>query len=116
MQACCDIFSVVAGNKIIQGICTRWPLLGKLVLSQLHDKRTVLLASQRFSTMLRADRVIVLDEGKVVDVGSPAILRAPTTHFHVLFAEQFLTEKVFAITVNVPGVKPIILMVYQDSY
>ena len=44
-------------------------------VERFHGKRTILLVSHRLSTVLRADRIIVLDEGRIVETGSPAVLQ-----------------------------------------
>jgi len=41
------------------------------VIEDLHGKRTIVLISHRLSTTMRADRVVVLGNGKVVEEGSP---------------------------------------------
>jgi len=41
------------------------------VIEGLHGQRTIVLISHRLSTTMRADRVIVLGDGKVVEEGSP---------------------------------------------
>lgn len=50
--------------------------------------RTVLIASQRLSTILAADRAVVLSEGRVVEDGPPAELLADGGVFATLFAEE----------------------------
>ena len=42
----------------------------------LARERCVLLAAHRLSTVLRADHVVVLDAGRVVEQGAPAALLA----------------------------------------
>ena len=63
-------------------------------VERFHGKRTILLVSHRLSTVLRADRIVVLDEGRIVESGSPVDLQKSGSRFRMLFAEQFLTEKV----------------------
>jgi ATP-binding cassette, subfamily B, bacterial MsbA len=41
------------------------------VIEGLHGKRTIVLISHRLSATMRADRVVVLGDGKVVEQGSP---------------------------------------------
>jgi len=65
-------------------------------VERFHGQRTILLVSHRLSTVLRADRIVVLDEGKIVEMGSPAALQGNASRFRALFAEQFLTEKISA--------------------
>jgi ABC-type multidrug transport system fused ATPase/permease subunit len=50
--------------------------------------RTVLLASQRLSTILVADRAVVLDEGRIVERGTPAELLAAGGVFTRLFGDE----------------------------
>jgi ATP-binding cassette, subfamily B, multidrug efflux pump len=50
--------------------------------------RTVLIATQRLSTVEVADRAIVLDDGVVVEAGAPKELLAAGGLFASLFGEE----------------------------
>jgi ABC-type multidrug transport system fused ATPase/permease subunit len=50
--------------------------------------RAVLLATQRLSTLALADRVVVLDGGKVVEEGVPEMLIESDGPFAGLFGED----------------------------
>ena len=50
--------------------------------------RTVLIATQRLSTVEVADRAVVLDEGRVVESGTPDELLASGALFAALFGEE----------------------------
>jgi ATP-binding cassette, subfamily B, bacterial len=50
--------------------------------------RTVLIATQRLSTVEVADRAVVLDEGTIVEAGTPAELLALDGVFAALFGEE----------------------------
>ena len=50
--------------------------------------RTVLLATQRLSTLALAERVAVLDEGRVAEIGEPAELLERGEAFTALFGEE----------------------------
>ena len=63
-------------------------------IEQFRGKRTITVVSHRLSTVLRADRIVVLDERRIVETGSPAVLQGNASRFRTRFAEQFLTEKV----------------------
>lgn len=50
-------------------------------LAHLTADRTVIIIAHRFSTIAGADRVVVLDEGRVVEEGRPDLLAAGTGHY-----------------------------------
>jgi ATP-binding cassette, subfamily B, bacterial len=50
--------------------------------------RTVLVATQRLSTLVVADRAVVLDDGVVVEQGTPAELLAQGGRFAALFGDE----------------------------
>jgi ABC-type multidrug transport system fused ATPase/permease subunit len=52
--------------------------------------RTVLVASQRLSTILVADRAVVLEEGRIVEDGPPRSLLEAGGSFAVLFGDEAL--------------------------
>ena len=68
-------------------------LIGE-ALERFGGKRTMLIVSHRLSTILRANRVLVLVEGRVAETGSPAILKRPGTRFNGLFAAQLQAKKI----------------------
>jgi ABC-type multidrug transport system fused ATPase/permease subunit len=65
-------------------------------VSRFRGKRTIMVVSHRLSTVLRADRIVVLENGRIVEIGAPAALQGSASRFRTLFADQFLTEKVSA--------------------
>ncbi len=52
------------------------------------EGRTVLVATQRLSTIALADRAVVLDEGRIVESGTPAELLAREGAFSRLFGDE----------------------------
>lgn len=54
-------------------------------LSTLSQSRAVILVSHRLSSVMRADRVIVLDQGKIVETGKPRDLLSRGQRFRALF-------------------------------
>ena len=46
----------------------------KQALVQIYETRTVIAIAPRLSTVHRADRIVVLDAGEVVETGTPAEL------------------------------------------
>jgi len=50
--------------------------------------RTVLIATQRLSTVLAADRAVVLEGGRIVETGAPAVLLGRGGPFTALFGDE----------------------------
>jgi ATP-binding cassette subfamily B protein len=59
------------------------------------QKATVVLVAQRVSTILHADRILVLDAGRIVGLGSHAELMAACEPYREIVASQ-LGEEVAA--------------------
>jgi ATP-binding cassette subfamily B protein len=57
-------------------------------IERLAGHRTILLIGHRLSSLKRADRVVVLDEGRIVESGAPGMLLRAGTRYHDLFAAQ----------------------------
>lgn len=53
-----------------------------------YQDKTALIVSHRFSTVRRADRIVVLDEGKILEQGSHAELIKQAGLYHELFTKQ----------------------------
>jgi len=56
-------------------------------IEDLMSDRTVVLVSHRLSTVARADRVLVLSGGRVIERGSPGALWETGGRFHELFSD-----------------------------
>ena len=63
-------------------------------IERFAGERTILLVSHRLSSVHRADRVVVMNEGRIIEVGKPAVLQKNETRFRSLFAAQILNAKV----------------------
>ena len=61
----------------------------KAALSRLSEGRTTLVIAHRLSTVMDADRIIVLDQGRVVESGTHAALLAADGAYASLFKLQF---------------------------
>jgi ABC-type multidrug transport system fused ATPase/permease subunit len=51
-------------------------------------RKTILIIGHRLSSVRNADRVIVVENGRVVETGTPAGLLRTGTRYHELFAAQ----------------------------
>ena len=61
-------------------------------LNQLFSGKTILLATHRIPAHLSMDRVIVLEDGKMVEMGEPAELLAGDSLFRKIFEGQSREE------------------------
>jgi ABC-type multidrug transport system fused ATPase/permease subunit len=57
-------------------------------VERLAGHRTILVIGHRLSSLSRADRVVVLDQGRIVESGAPAALLRSGTRYYELFAAQ----------------------------
>jgi len=57
-------------------------------------QRTILIVAHRLSSVRRADRIVVLDEGRIVETGSPNALLATESRCRKLFEAQIDHAKV----------------------
>jgi ATP-binding cassette subfamily B protein len=57
-------------------------------LARLMRRRTVIAIAHRLSTLRRFDRIVVMDAGRVIDEGSPAMLAARSGPYRKLLDRQ----------------------------
>ncbi|XP_040061756.2 multidrug resistance-associated protein 1-like [Ixodes scapularis] len=68
-------------------------LLVQQTLRDLMSGCTVLTIAHRLDTVLNSDRIVVLDQGRVIEVGSPAALLADSkSSFHAMAREAGVAE------------------------
>ncbi len=58
-------------------------------LDRLMAGRTTLIIAHRLSTIRGADRIVVLEEGKIVETGTQQELLGARGHYHRLYSRQF---------------------------
>ena len=68
-----------------------WP--APTILAQAHGIRNVaaLVIAHRLSTITRADNIVVMDQGRIVESGTHTQLLALHGHYHDLYAMAFAT-------------------------
>jgi ABC-type multidrug transport system fused ATPase/permease subunit len=63
-------------------------------LDQLSGQRTLLIVAHRLSTVRRANRVVVMDDGRIIETGRPAdLLAKPNSRCRELFAAQLVQKE-----------------------
>ena len=60
-------------------------------IDQLMAGRTVLVIAHRLSTIRQADRIVVLDRGRILEEGPHDELVRHSTHYRRLYELQFRT-------------------------
>jgi ATP-binding cassette subfamily B protein len=58
-------------------------------MRELTERRTSFIIAHRLSTIKRADRILVVEEGRIVEEGTHASLLRAEGHYHRLYTKQF---------------------------
>jgi len=65
--------------------------------------RTSFIIAHRLSTIRRADRIVVIEQGRIAEMGTHAELLRLRSHYYRLYTQQFKYEKEQAYGVAVPN-------------
>ncbi|MDR0982821.1 MAG: ABC transporter ATP-binding protein/permease [Culturomica sp.] len=81
--------SILLLDEATSNIDTRSEILIQKGLDKLMDGRTTFVIAHRLSTVMNADIIIVLDNGRIVEQGTHASLLALHGKYYSLYEEQF---------------------------
>jgi ATP-binding cassette, subfamily B, bacterial len=70
--------------------------------------RTSFIIAHRLSTIRRADRIVVIEAGRIAEMGTHAELLRHRGHYYRLYTQQFKFEKEQAYGVAMPNAVPVI--------
>jgi ABC-type multidrug transport system fused ATPase/permease subunit len=78
-------------DEATASVDTQTERLIQAALERLLAGRTALVIAHRLSTITRADKIVVMDQGRIVESGTHAQLLALHGHYHDLYAMAFAT-------------------------
>jgi ATP-binding cassette, subfamily B, bacterial len=70
--------------------------------------RTSFVIAHRLSTIRRADRIVVIEDGRITEMGTHAELLQLRGHYYRLYTQQFKFEKEQAYGAVIPNAVPVI--------
>ena len=76
-------------DEATSSIDTHTEILVQQGIEKLLEGRTSFVIAHRLSTIKKADRIFVIDDGKIVEQGSPAELLKQKGAYYKLYAAQF---------------------------
>ncbi len=77
-------------------------------MEALMQGRTSFIIAHRLSTIRRADRIVVIENGRIAEIGTHAELLKLRGHYYRLYTQQFKIEKEQAYGMPMPSSVPVI--------
>jgi ATP-binding cassette subfamily B protein len=77
-------------------------------MEALMEGRTSFIIAHRLSTIRRANRIVVIEGGRITEMGTHAELLKLRGHYYRLYTQQFKVEKEQAYGAAVPEAVPVI--------
>jgi ATP-binding cassette subfamily B protein len=62
-------------------------------MESLMEGRTSFIIAHRLSTIKRADRILVIEDGRIAEMGTHAELLRARGHYYRLYTQQFRRER-----------------------
>ncbi|MDZ4655198.1 MAG: hypothetical protein U1F44_04925 [Coriobacteriia bacterium] len=60
-------------------------------LAKLHGHKTIITVAHRLATVIKADQLLVIEDGRIVERGTHAEMIAQKGAYHKLFESQLLS-------------------------
>ena len=86
--------SILILDEATSSVDTYSELLIQQATDKITEGRTSIIIAHRLATIKKADKIIVMDEGKIIEVGTHKELLKKGGYYNDLYTAQFLAEEV----------------------
>ncbi len=85
--------SILLLDEAVSALDTESEKLVQTAIDELHGSRTIMIVAHRLSTIMKADRIFVLENGQIVESGTRKSLLAQNGRFRQLYDIQFRSQE-----------------------